>query len=151
MLTLKFLRDNINVVKESCRKRNFEIDFKEFETNEKERLKLIRLIEDKKAEKNRISKEIATLKKNNQSADKLLKEMKASSKVIKELEISYHKTEYFSYDFCLSLPNLLDKEVPEGKDENDNIQVRSKGEIPNFNFQVLNHYEIGEKKRLVRF
>ena len=151
MLTLKFLRDNINVVKESCRKRNFEIDFEVFESNEKERLKLIRLIEDKKAEKNRISKEIGNLKKINQSADKLLKEMKESSKAIKELEISYHKTEYFSYNFCLSLPNLLDKEVPEGKDENNNIEVRSKGEIPTFNFQVLNHYEIGEKKDWLDF
>ena len=50
-----------------------------------------------------------------------------------------------------SIPNLPLDEVPVGKDENDNIEVTKSGEIKDFKFKPLSHYELGEKLNMLDF
>ena len=50
-----------------------------------------------------------------------------------------------------SIPNIPCEDVPEGKDENYNIEILKKGIIPKFDFQIKSHYELGEKLDMLDF
>ncbi len=154
MLDIKFVRANPEKIKEALEKRGYEIDFDNFLFFEKERLALLRDIEEKRALRNSVSQEIANLKKSKDSTDKIDKlivemrnlgeELAISEKRLKDIE---EKVE----NFMLFLPNIPHQTVPFGKDENENIEVRRWGEPPQFDFPPMNHWDIGEILGIIDF
>ncbi|TGK81861.1 serine--tRNA ligase [Leptospira noumeaensis] len=111
--------------------------------SEKQR-KLKLEVEDLRAERNRVSKEIGIQKSQGKDITEISASMKGVGDQIKAIEEELTKQEESLHDLNLGLPNLLDPSVPEGKSEADNILVRQWGEIPKLSFEAKTHFDIGE-------
>ena len=103
------------------------------------------------SDKNKLSKEIGILKSKKLDANTQIKNvenLKIKIDSLKELE----EIKANELNSILSrLPNIPDKSVPFGKNENDNIKYREWGNKPEFNFKPKLHYEIGENLGLINF
>ena len=120
---------------------------------DKKRREVLTEIEALKAERNKLSKEIGLLFKEKKPEEANLKKNKVEtiSAKIKELEEKIDSVENEFKNLLLSIPNLPHESVPPGKDENDNVVVRHWGEKPNFDFEPVPHWEIGEKLGILEF
>ncbi len=152
MFPLKFIRENLALIEKNCQKRNFPFDSKNFLNQENERLKLLRLSEEKKALMNKTAKEIGVAKK---SGEKLSEEKQAAMRnlgdEIKIIDEKLRATEKAMKDLAFSLPNLLNEEVPVGLSEENNQEIKKWGDIPQFAFSPLDHVAILEKNNWADF
>ncbi|MEM4405952.1 MAG: serine--tRNA ligase [Candidatus Methanomethylicaceae archaeon] len=95
-----------------------------------------------RSQRNRITEEIARLKKQGLDVSEKLKEAAMIPTRIKELESKMQEYREKMDFILMRLPNLMDDSVPFGKDENDNVVVRTWGEIRSFNFKVKDHIDL---------
>jgi len=154
MLDIKFVRENPEKVKEALKKRGYNIDFDSFLSMEEERLKFLREIENKRAIRNAVSQEIAKLKKSKPDSpelEKLISEMRQLGDEINDLESKLRIIEDKIQSFFLYIPNLPHNTVPVGKDETENVEIRRWGVPPEFDFEPLNHWDIGEILGIIDF
>lgn len=154
MLDIKFVRANPEKVKEAFEKREYKIDFDEFLSLEKERLCLLREIEQKRAIRNSVSQQIANLKKakaDTETIDKLIEEMRKLGDELATTEDRLREIEERLENLMLLFPNIPHHTVPVGKDENENVEIRRWGEPPKFDFEPMNHWDIGELLGIIDF
>ncbi|RJE47349.1 MULTISPECIES: serine--tRNA ligase [unclassified Dehalobacter] len=151
MLDLKFVRSNPEIVKEALAKRCADINLDDFLRQEEKRRQILFEAENLKAERNKVSEEVARRKKSGQDAEKLILQMREVGQNIKTLDDSLNEIEQKMLEVLYLIPNIPDASVPVGKDENDNIEVRKWGEPRKFEFQPLTHYELGEKLDILDF
>ncbi len=128
-----------------ARKRNTTLDLDAFRTLDKERRELITANEQRKAQRNKASDEIARLKKEKQSADDLIGEMKKLSEQIKEADVSIAALDEEQRHLLLTIPNIPHVSVPYGSGAEGNQEVRRWGAAPKFDFQPKPHWEVGER------
>ncbi|MCZ8341610.1 MAG: serine--tRNA ligase [Leptospira sp.] len=107
--------------------------------------------EELRAERNRVSKEVGILKSQGKDISEISANMKLVGERIKAIEESLAKEEESLNELNLGLPNLLDPSVPEGKSEEDNVLVKSWGEVPKFSYSPKTHYDIGEALKIFDF
>ncbi len=155
MLDIKLIRSNPDFVKErlSTRDKAYSKMIDEILAADEERRGLIRELEDLKAEKNRISKQIGILFREGkkEEAEKAKEEVHAKNKKIDQLEKELKDVEKrFNY-LLLSVPNIPHPSVPVGEDEEENVEIRKWGEPRKFDFEPLPHWEIGEKMGILDF
>ena len=151
MLDLKYVAENLDFVKEKLVLRNKEFNLDELSLLSTKRRDLILKSEEKKAQKNSVSSEIALLKRNKKDAADLIAEMKVLADEIKELDAQLAEVLDKLNDIMFSLPNILDDSVPYGKSETDNKEVRSFLSPPQFDFTPLAHWDIGENLGILNF
>ncbi|MBX9768454.1 MAG: serine--tRNA ligase, partial [Bdellovibrionales bacterium] len=113
--------------------------------------KALQEFEERRAEQNRVTQEIAVLKKNKQDASVQLEAMKALSEQIKRLEADAQAAEKELYDLITVLPNKCHESVPVGKSADDNRLERTVGTPEKMNFKPREHWEIGEKLGILDF
>ena len=142
MHNIKEIRNNLDLFKNSLKKRFLEIDFDEIlELDEKNR-KLIQKKENLEKEKKDISK----------SKDKtLFNKSKDISVEIDKLNKTQLEIKTKLNNILSALPNLPLEDVPLGKDENSNIELSKVGIVPNFDFKAKSHYEIGKALNMLDF
>jgi seryl-tRNA synthetase len=145
MHDLNYFRDHLDEFAEIAKKRNTTLDLDGFRALDKERRELIRENEERKAQRNEASDEIARLKKAKESADILLGEMKQVSEKIKLADERVSELDARQREFLLTIPNIPHKSVPYGKGSEGNQEVRRWGNAPRFDFQPKPHWEVGEK------
>ena len=142
MHNIKDLRTNLDNFKKSISGRNTEIDFENIINLDKENRSLIQEKEKFEMEKKNISK----------SKDKsLFEKSKEISIKIDHLSKKQKSVKDNLDNILSSIPNLPLKDVPNGKDENDNVEISKSGEKKDFKFKPLSHYEIGEKLNMLDF
>lgn len=151
MLDLRFIRDNIEFLKETLANRGSNIDLDEFEQLDAERRNALTEVETLKNKRNVASAEVARLKKAGQDASEIIKEMGEVAARIKELDAKLAEVEAKVEYFQMTLPNVLDETTPVGKDENDNVEVRRWGTPKEFSFEPKPHYELGEELGILDF
>ncbi|MCX7913194.1 MAG: serine--tRNA ligase [Thermodesulfovibrionales bacterium] len=151
MLDTRFVRDNIELIKDSLAKRGYAVDLNEFIGWERERLQLLREAEDLRNKRNVVSEEIGRLKKEKVDAEHLIKEMKVVSERIKIIEENLIDLENKTANFLLTLPNIPHNTVPVGKDDSENVEIRRWGTPREFDFTPLAHWEIGEMLDIIDF
>ncbi len=149
MLDLRFVCDNIDLVKEKLAKRNSQLDLNEVAELAAERRANIRKVETLKAEKNQFSAKIAQMKRNKEDCDDLIAEMKGAGDEIKELDARLAEIETRLSELMYNIPNMVDDSVPYGKDDKDNVEQRRFLEPTKFDFQPLAHWDIGENKKIL--
>jgi seryl-tRNA synthetase len=154
MLELRFIRENIELVREKTTRRGIDpalID--RFTGTDAKRLELLAEVENLKNRRNTVSREIAELKKSggNTQAEPLIAEMRDVSSKIKEMDSELNVIQEQLNDIVMSIPNICDDSVPPGNDDSDNIEVRKWGEIPEFSFTPLPHWEIVEQQDSIDF
>ncbi len=145
MLDLRFIRENPELVKAGIAKKNDKSDIDKILALDERRREIIRTVESKKADKNRASGEIAKKKKAGESADDAIAAMRQLGDDITVLDAELRELESDLQDRLNWIPNIPHESVPVGKDESANVIVRSWGEIPKNSFNVLPHWEVGEK------
>lgn len=153
MIDPKLLRDNIDYIKELLQKRNMAgaIDLDALKRIDDERRAAIAKTGELRETRNRVSKEIGGRKSKGEDAAALMKEMEGVNAGIKDLDALQESLNTQFNDILLSLPNVLDSSVPEGKDENDNKVVRYWGEKPKFDFEPKPHFDIGAELNILDF
>ncbi len=151
MIDSRFVRENPEKIAQALRKRNMEIDLAPFMEIEERRLSTLRRLDELREKRNRVSEEVSRLKKQKQDAQNLIAEMKGVSDGIKELEESQRALDKEARDFLLILPNIPNDSVPEGKDETGNVETRKWGEPKKFDFEPLNHWDLGEMHGIMDF
>ncbi len=151
MLDAKFIRENIDVLKNAIEKRGYEINLSGFLSSEEQRLALLKDVEELRNKRNVVSEEIGKLKKQGQDASNLVSEMKGVSDRIKEIDEVLKGIEEKTNSFLLNIPNIPHESVPIGKDETENVEVRKWGEPRNFDFEPLNHWDIAETLDIIDF
>lgn len=169
MLDIKFVRENLEFVKQAMRNRGILVySEKEIPTLTDEKLEgalnFHRLIEidekrrnilkeadELKNRRNMVSEEVGKLKKQKKDALDLINEMKVVSDKIRALDEEIKSCDENTNDFLLNIPNIPHDSVPVGKDETENVEVRKWGEPGQFDFEPLNHWDIGEMLGIIDF
>ncbi len=156
MLELRFIRENLDLVKEKSIRRGMTATLlDEFASIDKERLGILSEVEGLKNKRNTVSEEIALLKKGSaedqQKIEPLILEMRAANQRIKELDGELTKTEEGLQKIVMNIPNLCHDSVPVGLNDTDNLEVRKWGEKPTFTFPAKTHWELGESLNIIDF
>lgn len=151
MLDAKFVIENIDMVKRSLESRHCSVSFEEFIGIEEQRRSLLRQSEELRNKRNVVSEDIGRLRTRKEDASALIREMKLVSEKIRELDEQMKSMEENANAFLLSIPNIPDKSVPPGKDETGNVEVRKWGEPRDFDFEPLNHWDIGTILDIIDF
>ena len=151
MLDAKFVRENIEIIKESLRNRNYALSLDEFLKFEEQRRSLLKEAEELRNRRNMVSEEIGRLRIQKQDAANLIDEMKLVSDKIKSFDDQLKRLEEHTNDFLLNVPNIPHHSVPVGKDETGNVEVRRWGEPKQFDFEPLNHWDIGAILNILDF
>jgi len=156
MLELRFIRENIDLVREKTAHRGLTTDkVDEFVSVDAKRLELLQEVESLKNQRNTASKEIAQLKQGSdedkQKADTLIPEMRKTSEHIKELDKVLGEIQEQLKDLVLSIPNICNDDVPKGRDEEQNVKYKKWGKKPVFSFNPKTHWEIGEDQDIIDF
>ncbi len=152
MLDVKRIETDFESVKKNLSNRNFDTSvLNEILDLNQKRKALTTASETKKAEINKLSREIGELKKNKQDAtdpmSKVAEFKTEMDKEAKELDAVQEK----QHNLLLNIPNLLDVSTPIGKDENDNIEAKRWGTPRQFDFVPVDHADIGEKLGMLDF
>ncbi len=137
MLDIKFIRENQQEMKEMLRRRRVDVNINHLIKIDDERLELIKVVE-KLRHKKKEAAEKKDIEAGKKIKDKLNKPEDALRAVEQELE-----------DFLERVPNILSKEVPDGKGEEDNVEIKSWGGKPKFDFKAKDHVQIGKDLKII--
>ena len=143
MIDTKLLRKETKLIAENLHKRGFIFEIKKWNQLETKRKELQKFNEEQQSKLNEISKEIGIKKNNSIDSSDLQKQAKDLTTKIKDQTKELEKLLNEIDEFILSLPNLIDKDVPVGKDETDNLELRKVGNPREFSFLPMDHLEIG--------
>ncbi len=145
MLDIKVIRENPTIVETDLDKRGDKerkIILKKLIEDDKKYRELLQEVEELKHNRNKLSKEIALLKKDGKDASSKLEEATEIPKKIKKMEEEISKLKE-NIDLALyRIPNLLHESVPVGDGEEDNVEIRRWGKAPKFDFKPKSHFEI---------
>ena len=144
MLDPKFLRADLEEAKQRLASRGFELDVDTIKSLEEQRKALQIRTEQLQNDRNVRSKSIGKAKASGEDIQPLLAEV---GKLGEELDAA--KAELAELltkieDIALSLPNLPHPSVPQGKDEDDNVELKRWGQPKEFNFEIKDHVDVGE-------
>src|SRR6476660_1722053 len=145
MHDLSYFREHLDVFADMAKRRNVTLDLDGFRALDKERRELITANEQRKALRNKASDEIARLKKERQSADPIIAEMKQVSEQIKASDERIAQLDSTQRELLLIIPNIPHRSVPTGVGPEDNQEVRRWGSAPKFDFEPKPHWEVGER------
>ena len=148
MLDPKILRKDTEAVTKNLLKRGFVFDESLWNKLETKRKELQGFTEKQQSELNDVSKSIGIAKKNSEDTSILQDQASKLTSEIKELTSDLDALLAEIDEFVLSIPNLIDEDVPDGADETANIELRKEGTPRNFNFEVKDHLEIGRNHEI---
>ncbi|MCR5757050.1 MAG: serine--tRNA ligase [Selenomonas sp.] len=143
MLDIKFVREHLDEVKQMLANRHNPLKLDDFTALEQERRSLLQQTETLKAERNEVSKVISQMKKNKENADDKIAEMRAVGEKISGLDAQLKEVEEKLRDILLHIPNMPKADVPIGKDDTENPEVRKWGTPTAFSFEPKAHWDIG--------
>lgn len=153
MIDPSLLRGDPEAVATNLARRGFELDIETFNAIDSELRELRQEEESLRAQRNKISKEIGELYQQGkkEEAEKLQNQASLVGDDVSKVHTTVSELQERCNDFLLRLPNLLDAEVPDGKNDNDNVELRKVGEPPQLDFEPRDHVELGELLGLLDF
>jgi len=151
MLDLNFVRDNLELVKQKMRERGLPDVLGDFESLDRERRRLLLEVEGRKARRNKVSDEIAVLKKQKQDASALIADMKALGVEIQELDEQAKACDERLREVLRLVPNVPHASVPVGHGSADNQEIRRWGQPRQFVFPPQAHWDLGPALGILDF
>jgi len=154
MLELRFVRENIELVREKTALRGIDpVIVDNFLKVDERRLALLSEAENLKNRRNTVSKDIAALKKagDRMKSEELIIEMRDVSVRIKDLDAKLNTVQEKLNEIVMSIPNLCHDSVRIGKSDADNVEVKKWGVKPKFGFDPRPHWELGESLGILDF
>ena len=142
MHNLKEIRKDFDTFRKAIEKRSVEVNFEKLKDLDIKNRELIQKKEALEKEKKEISKS---------KDESLFAKSKEISSSIEKINNQQNVIKADLEKILSSIPNVPHLDVPVGKDENDNIEIEKKGEIPKFDFKPKSHIELGEKLNMLDF
>lgn len=146
MLDIKVIRNDPEGVKKAVASRGANLDkvIDEVLKTDEIRRKTLAEVESMKSTQNAVSKEIPAMKKSGEDTSALMSEMKELSNKISEKNKELSELEKNQRELILTIPNIPNKDVPIGKDDSENVEVRRWGDPRKFEFEAKAHWDIGK-------
>lgn len=152
MFDVKLLRSDLTAVQTAMANRGKQIDeLNGFTELDKKRRELLQETEQLKNRRNTVSQEVALRKRSGENADELIQEMKVVGDRIKELDDEIRVLDESLQQVLLSIPNMPHASVPVGLTEEENVEVRRVGDVPQFDYEVKPHWEVAQKLGILDF
>ena len=148
MLDPHLFRSDINAIKQQLDRRSFSFDTAAYEVLESKRKAIQIKTQELQSEKNKSAKSIGQAKAKGEDIQPLLDQVQHLGDQLKQAESDLSDIQKDMIAIMEAIPNILDEEVPAGKDEEDNIEISRWGELPEFSFQPKDHVDLGESKGL---
>ena len=148
MISIDLIREEPDGVRDAARRRGDDVPIERILELDARRRELIAEGDELRARRNRVSKELGQTK---EKPPATISEMRQVGARIKELDAEARKNDGELQDLLLAVPNIPDADVPTGKDDSDNVVIRTVGELPSFNFDPLPHWELGENLGIIDF
>jgi len=144
MLDPQLLRQDLEQVKQKLAARGYILDVDAFSSMEARRKSLQSETEALQAARNEASKRIGAAKAKGEDAQPILDSVADLGDQIKQSQSELNALQESIHQLYSGIPNLPHESVPEGKDEEDNIEVRKWGTPAAFDFAVKDHVDLGE-------
>ena len=144
MLDIKEIRKNLAAIASKLQKKHYSLDIELFQQLEAQRRVLQTNTEDLQNKRKLGSKEFGKLKAKGEDTSELKHDLDSINLELSQQEKQLHKLQQSINNLLLDIPNIPDDSVPNGKDETDNKLIKTRGDIPKFNFIVQDHTVIGK-------
>jgi seryl-tRNA synthetase len=152
MLDLKFIRENLEIVRDAIKRKHEKDCLDEVLDIDTRRKKLLQESESIKNERNKIADEVAKLKRQGQDASALIATGREKGDLLKNLDDTLREVERKLNELVLYVPNVPHASVPSGDTSEDNVEIRRWGETEaKFDFAPLDHLSLGEKLGILDF
>ena len=155
MLDPKLLRSELNSIAQSLKIKGFELNFDDFLSLESQRKELQLKAEAVQQERNAYAKSMGKLigqaKANGEDIEPLKAKGEALKKASTDADTALAEIQAQLDTLLQGIPNIPDTTVPEGKDEEDNVEVRRWGTINQFDFKVKDHVDLGADLKGLNF
>lgn len=140
MLDIKFIRENKDLIKMGAAKKHISFDVDALLTVDDKRRALLATVEEKRAKQNEVGQKIPTATPEERNT--LLAEMTTLKETLQKEEEELKTVMAEWRTLMLQVPNIPDMSVPEGADDSGNVEVRTWGEIPKFDFEPKSHIDL---------
>ncbi|HAH67169.1 MAG TPA: serine--tRNA ligase, partial [Gammaproteobacteria bacterium] len=142
MLDPKIIRKDSERVRDSLNRRASDFDLDSYIEIDQKNRDLISVVEELRSSKNAINKSIANPDLSDAERSDLISQVGQINQKLKDSEESLNDLSSQSRGMSLEIPNILDDSVPQGLNEEDNMEIRSWGEPPKFDFKPKDHSEL---------
>ncbi len=150
MLDIEIIRANPEKVKEALAKKLWDTDFTELLKWDEERKEKLKIVEQSRAEKNKLSASVPQAKKNGEDISKIFAKVKEIDAKSQDLEKEVSELEKKIFDFMDALPNIPDDDLVGGGKENNQV-IEVHGEQPVFDFEIKDHVQLEKDLGLVDY
>ncbi len=153
MLDGRYVRDNLDAVREALGCRGAGWDFDRFVMLDDERRQLIQEVEGRQSLRNEASRRIGELMRTGEveQADAIKTEVRQLNEELESLNDQLGSAEWAVRELLMRIPNVPDPSVPAGESEADNVEVRRWGTPPVFDFEPQAHWDLGPSLGLIDF
>lgn len=148
MLDIEFIRDHADIVTAAAAKKGFDTDIPALLAADEERRRLIKEVDDLRAKINEASQKIPTMG-DTPDRQMLIEEMRAVKEALGVKEDTMRRAEELFQNLMLTVPNVPDPSVPDGKTDDDNVELKRVGDTPTFSFPVKDYMTIMQAHDLV--
>jgi len=143
MLDIQALRNDLDSIVAQLQKRGFAFDAAKFTALEQERKTVQTRTQDLQAKRNNTSKQIGMAKAKGEDVSAIMAEVAGLGDQLKADEARLAELQKELQDMLLNVPNLPHESVPQGKSEEDNVEVRRIGTPRVFDFEIKDHADVG--------
>ena len=151
MISIERIRNNYEVLKSSLALKGYNDDLNEIILIDRDYRESLSLANELRAERNKVTDQIAELKKSKQDANDKIVSMRAVGNKIKDLESKISEKKEKLDKLILNLPNIPHESVPPGSNESQNKIVYEWGEDNNQSFDLKDHLSLGASLKLFDF
>lgn len=144
MFDIKWIRENPETFDAGLQRRGLSPLSAELIAFDEARRDIMTQAQNVQAERNKLSKEIGIAKREGRDASEIMAQVSASKDQQAALEDQAKEKEQALNTRLMELPNLPANDVPEGADEDDNVEIRTWGDLPTFDFAPKEHFDLGE-------
>ncbi len=150
MLDLRYIRENAAAVAENSRNRSVEADVEMVVELADRRSELIQELNELRQQQNQLAKSVGG-EQDPEARQRLIEESRRTKELIPEREAELQAVEGRLREEMLKIPNMTHPDVPIGRDDTENVELRRVGEIPRFSFEPKDHLELGEYLGIIDF
>jgi seryl-tRNA synthetase len=151
MLDGKWVREHLKEAGERLATRGDDVPLERFQVLDEDRRDLLKQAEELKGLRNRVTEEISRMKREGADASEQILEMRSVGEQIKELQKKLGVVEEELNGLLMRIPNLPHESVPVGRNSEENVEVRSWGDRPDFSFTPKAHWDLGEALDILDF
>lgn len=150
MLDIKFIRENKEALKGAIKNKKIDLDLDMLLSVDEKRVEILQEIEKLKGKKNLLNDQVKSAK-NDEDKKNIISQGAEIKESLAKLEPEFEKVKKQFNELMVLVPVIPSEDTPIGFDDNENVEVYQKGEIPKFDFEPKTHIELAEALDIIDF